>query len=345
MIKKFFRLFLVGISIVCFAFSSQEICASVKAEGIFIAEKKCQAYVSKRKRTNPDEARLTKGQAYQILELNVPAGTTWYRIEMPNVNPGKRWVYFECGAVNITSKGSGQSSGPGHGYSGKKPCRTAGLADGYKLAVSWQPAFCESHRDKPECDVTNPDSYQASNFTLHGLWPNKNSCGTRYGFCGKYSRPETSFCKYDPVPISEELLAKLGKYMPSAAHGSCLQRHEWYKHGTCQETWSAETYYDTAIRLVQEFNGKGMSSFMEAEVGNSVRVDEFFEAVDQVLGEDAHRRMKLLCDDKRNLVDIYINLPAVIPNNASVSELIQHAPEAFGNNCGDSFVVDEIGYQ
>lgn len=339
MMRKHINLFLAGISLVCFTIFSQDGFASVEAEGTFIAEKTCQAYVSMRKRTNPDDAVIVTGESYKILELNVPDGTTWYRVEVPGASPTQRWVYFECGKANVTSSGTG----PGHGSTGKKPCNTAGLADGYKFAVSWQPAFCEMHRDKPECGVTDPDSYQAGNFTLHGLWPNKSSCGTHYGSCGKYRKPLRPFCKYPPVPITKPLLNKLGTYMPSVAHGSCLQRHEWYKHGTCQTTWGAEGYFETAIRLVQEFNNSGISAFMKANVGKQVEMDVFFKKIDQSLGEGAHSRMKVMCKNKNgDLVDIYINLPAAIPADASLSDLIQQAPKDFSNNCGNSFTIDDI---
>ena len=39
------------------------------------------------------------------------------------------------------------------------------------LAVSWQPAFCETKPDKIECRTQTADRFDASNFTLHGLWP------------------------------------------------------------------------------------------------------------------------------------------------------------------------------
>ena len=199
------------------------------------------------------------------------------------------------------------------------------------------------HKSKPECRDTDPDSFQAGHFTLHGLWPNKTSCGTHYGFCGKYKEPEKHFCDYDPIPMSGDTLKQLGTYMPSAKHGSCLQRHEWYKHGTCQTTWSADEYFKTAIRLVEDFNENGMAAFMKEHMGQRVHVNDFFKAVDTSFGKDAHRRMKIICK-KTYLTDIYINLPEEISESSTLGDIIQDAPEAFDCNCGDSFFVDEIGY-
>ena len=50
----------------------------------------------------------------------------------------------------------------------------------FVLAISWQPAFCETRPEKPECDSQTPDRFDAANFALHGLWPQPRSrdyCG------------------------------------------------------------------------------------------------------------------------------------------------------------------------
>lgn len=309
--------------------------AGVAATGEFTASQSCQAYQSIRKKTNPGNVTLEVGRSYPILELNVPDGTTWYLVNVDEATPQRRWVYFECGTADVTSR---KEPSPG-GKTGN--CNTAGQGDSFVFAVSWQPAFCEGHRDKPECSVTDPDSYQAKNFTLHGLWPNKASCGTSYGFCGKYKKEMRPFCEFDPVPMAPETLEELGVVMPSAAYGSCLQRHEWYKHGTCQTEWNADQYFDSAMRLLKEFNDQGMSSFMTENLGQSVSTDAFFEKVDDLFGEGAHRRLQIACSGN-DLVDVFINLPLNIPGDASLGDLLQQAPENFRNKCGSSFAVDRI---
>ena len=226
--------------------------ASVPASGEFISTKTCQGYQSIRRKTNPGGIRIEIGKSYPIMELNVSPGTTWYRLRIKNASPEERWVYFECG--NVKATGQGDTVSRQEGAHPEDQCQTAGLGNSYVFALSWQPAYCERHKNKPECGVTDPRSYQANNFTLHGLWPNKESCGINYGFCGKYKSGKRPFCSYDPVPMQNATREALARVMPSASHGSCLQRHEWYKHGTCQQEWDADAYYETAIRLLKEFN-------------------------------------------------------------------------------------------
>lgn len=223
-------------------------------------------------------------------------------------------------------------------------CQLPNKEDSYKLAVSWQPAFCESHRGKPECKITDSTVYQASHFTLHGLWPNKRECGVDYGLCGQYKKPARSFCDYAPVPMTAETIKNLREIMPSVAGGSCLDRHEWYKHGTCQTDWNADGYFDTAVRLVKEFNDTGIAEFMKQNTGKTVATEEFFNVVNQSLGKNASKRLSLGCDRQGNLVDVFINLPKQIPDKVALATLIQQAPESVNNRCGESFNVDAIGY-
>lgn len=314
--------------------------ASVPVSGEFTANKPCEAFQSIRKRSNPGNVRLNIGYDYPVMLLNKAKGTTWYQVRIEGAVPKDRWVYFECGSLsNITPKRKSKYSKRSSKSSG---CSIAGQADSYVFAVSWQPAFCEGHPDKPECSVTSPSAFQAKNFTLHGLWPNKKACGTKYGFCGKYKKRVRPFCKFDPIKMEASTLKELGEVMPSAAHGSCLQRHEWYKHGTCQTEWDADGYFDTAMRLLKDFNSSAAATLVRNNIGKIVTTKAFLNAVDQSFGAGAHTRLRLSCSNNK-LSDVYIKLPKTIPDSAKLKDLIQKAKPDFNNRCGDRFEVDPIG--
>jgi ribonuclease T2 len=313
--------------------------ASVVANGEFAATRACPAYQSKNSKTNPGDVQTEPGKTYNIVELNKLDAPSWYRLRVEGENPDKRWVAADCGTAQVTSHGRPPVD-PDTGDS-VTDCNTAGQEDSYVFAISWQPAFCEGHRNKPECKVDDPTSFQANNFTLHGLWPNKKSCGTRYGFCGKYSSKKP-FCELAPVPMQPATLEALGQVMPSASHGSCLQRHEWYKHGTCQLQWNADQYFKESMRLLNDFNSSGMAKFMQDNMGKPVKTKDFFAAVDQAFQKDAHKRMQISCYEGK-LVDIYINLPVQIEKEDSLVSLLSKAAPRFNNKCGESFEVDPIG--
>jgi len=313
---------------------------SAKVLGHFTAQQACEAYVSKKQQTNPDYITLTVGQSYDLLETNKAKSPDWFRIEIPDASPSLRWVSIACGEMTFASQPLAEKS------SSMAECRTPGLADSYKLAVSWQPAFCESYRRKPECRVDDVGAYQASHFTLHGLWPNKSSCGINYNYCGdqKSRAKKRNFCQHDALSLDEKLRDRLELVMPSAAAGTCLQRHEWYKHGTCQTHWEVNQYFAISIELTQQFNHPELAMFMKKNIGKTVKESAFYTQVDQVFGDDAHKRLRLGCDKQGRLVDVYINLPKNIDTNVSLGDLVQQARPDFGSTCNGRFKVDAMGY-
>jgi ribonuclease T2 len=318
---------------------------SGKSEGGFRATKACPAYQSKNKQTNPGNIQITAGQTYEFIQFNRPGNPDWAQIRIPNASPEERWVAMTCGeAPQADSEESDEESSESadneeeEGDSGNT-CRLAGGADDHTFALSWQPAFCELKSGKKECQIRDPGVYQASNFTLHGLWPNKDACHTNFGFC-KGEKKSVDFCQYDPVPISSKLKRELAEVMPSVSSGTCLERYEWYKHGLCQTQWDAEEYFSISVRLTKEFN-RAAATVMAESVGDSVKEADFFAAIDSAFGPNAHKRLQLKCQ-KGDLVDVYIKLPRQIGKDASLRDLIQKAKPAFRSNCGGKFQVDEI---
>ena len=308
------------------------------AKGEFIASDACEAYVSSKKLTNPDQAKLEAGKSYPLLSTNQPTNPDWFQVRVDTANPTARWVKAECGSASLANAASAAKTGGAAGAA----CGLSGQADSYVFAVSWQPAFCESKPDKPECSITDPKVYQATHFTLHGLLANKNACGTNYGFCGEVKVKPAEFCAYPAVGLSPEVRSQLAVVMPSVGSGSCLERHEWHKHGTCQ-SGTPDQYYALATRLVHEFNDSGVAKFMAGRIGQQVSLQEFRDTLDQSLGKGASQRAKLGCKDGL-LVDIYMNLPAELKPDSSLKDLLaQSAPAPADNTCNSGFRVDPIG--
>ncbi|WP_367026378.1 ribonuclease T [Methylococcus sp. ANG] len=233
------------------------------AQTTFTADRDCPAYVSKNKQTNPDGVRVAAGKAYPVIETNKPDGAGWYRLRLPAANPPERWVSRDCGRLEPDTTAE----------PAMERCDLAGQADAYVLALSWQPAFCELKPDNPECRVADPAAYPARNFSLHGLWPNKSGCGTGYGFCGEVKQSRRDFCDYPPVALEPAGKAALAEVMPGSA--SCLERHEWHKHGTCQTAMSSDAYFALAADLTRQFNGSGIAEFATVRIGRTVRTEDF----------------------------------------------------------------------
>ena len=303
--------------------------ASIRATGEFLAERDCSAYLSKNRKTNPGAINLVPGERYPIVELNRPEGADWIRLHISGAKPPRRWVSATCGEARYTPDATAGS------------CTTPGLADSYILALSWQPAFCESHPHKAECKTEGEDD-----LTLHGLWPNRSGCGKDYGYCGPVSEAQApdNPCDYPPLPLSPTTRARLEQQMPSSRHATCLQRHQWYKHGTCQTRWNPDRYFSRALELLRQIETSAVGRFLKHRSGQQVATDRFLQLFDQTFGTNAHRHLTLLCH-KGKLVELYLQLPRDMGDKRPLKALLGDAPAKFNNRCGTHFLIDEAGFE
>lgn len=268
----------------------------------FHATKSCPAYLSKNKKTNPNNLLVEPGVIYPVVAIN-KYSADWLQVKTADQS-SLRWVSKECGFTEGR-------------WVAANSCDSAGLADSYVLAISSQPGFCETYgyeAGKPECRKLTKSSYQASHLTLHGLWPNKDLCGQHYGFCGV--KPEANHCDYSPVSLSFEVSTKLQQLMPSFLYGSCLERHEWNKHGSCQSL-SADEYFSLAMHLTMEADQSAMGQYLRAHQGQKVLLSDLRKAIVQAFGVANQEKVSLGCKDNI-LVDIYIQLPSVLSANESL---------------------------
>ena len=201
----------------------------------------------------------------------------------------------------------------------------SGMSDSNILALSSQPGFCQTYgyeAGKPECVHLPKNSYQSQHLTLHGLWPNQNACGQHYGFCGV--KPQISHCDYAPVNLSPEIAEHLKKIMPGYKYGSCLERHEWNKHGSCQAL-SANDYFSLAMRLVTEADQSIFGQYLTENQGKIVAMATLRAKMAQAFGSKNSGNSYLGCKNGI-LVDIYLQLPALIPVDEPLALLIDEAP-------------------
>lgn len=302
---------------------------AVRFAGEFEAAQACPVYFSKNKQTNPGDIRLEPGKAYAVFEANRIRDPLWYRIRVPAARPSERWVEAACGIVR----------GDLSFQSGAGKCNVAGKVDSFVLALTWQPAFCAINSHKKECRAREPDNRSPSGFALHGLWPNNSSCGTNYGFCGQVSAPEKDFCSYPEISLNHLIRESLKNVMPSVKAQSCLQRHQWHKHGICQTNWSVNEYFSLSIELTHWFNQTGMARMMQSVHGQVVRTDTFMAEIEAILGKVARRKVVLICKQNK-LLEIRLNFAADLAAEKDPGKLMARAPDAKENtSCGKSFRV------
>lgn len=295
--------------------ASTERSAPVVTTGTFTASRTCPLYQSKRNKTNPGHRSTTVGAHYAIRESQKGDDGSWYRVQTDAETSPLRWVSADCGAT----EGGGEDG---------DVCHLPGHQDSNVLALSWQPGFCAHHKEKLECREATPHRYDATHFTLHGLWPNQRACNERYGYCGDVHNTPSDFCSYPEVPLTAETRKNLGQVMPSVAYGTCLERHEWWKHGTCW-TGEADAYFIEALRLVQFINESPVvTEVLHAAIGKSIDASALQNAIDAAFGSAASKKFELDCNQDHELVEVRVSLPANVSADESLPALLQRAPNA-----------------
>lgn len=223
-----------------------------------------------------------------------------------------------------------------------------GKFDSYVFSLSWQPAFCDTKPDKQECLSQAADRYDAKNFVLHGLWPNKNiDKHHTYGYCGvknttrKLDKAST-WCKMPTPDLSDETKKNLAIYMPGYA--SCLERHEWYKHGTCSGL-AADDYFITAYNFVEQIADTNFGRYISANVGNTVDSDDLLAEFVKDFGESNRDSMILHCESNQGtamLMEVRMYLVNPLPKGAGLKEMLVHPDSPEKGDCPQKIFIEKV---
>ena len=316
---KIINLFLIAFSL--------NVHATVVTNMNFEATQSCPVYQSKNQQSNPDNLMVEPNKTYPVREIN-KASPDWFRIELAE-HHAVRWVSSSCGFAKQTREDLSS-------------CDNADTADSYVLAISSQPGFCETYgyeAGKPECRKLSKDSYQARHLTLHGLWPNKDSCGQHYGYCGVM--PKSNHCDYAPISLSSGVSTDLKRLMPSYYYGSCLERHEWNKHGSCQ-ILTTDNYFSLAMRLLTEADQSVFGQYLTDHQGQTVKRSTLRSLIASAFGAKNEGKIYLGCKNGI-LVDVFIQLPALIPLNEPLTTLISKAPDNQHRDlCSQNVIISQF---
>ena len=215
----------------------------------------------------------------------------------------------------------------------------------YVLAISWQPAFCEGRSRLPECRAQTAGGYDATHFTLHGLWPQPRS----RAYCG-VSQDAIDLDKkrrWRDLPmdrISQPVWQRLQQVMPGTRSG--LHKHEWIKHGTCAGTSGVDEYFSDALDVVDAINASAVQALFASRIDREVSGDEIRAAFDKSFGRGAGDRVRISCKNdngRRLIVELTIGLSGDISRDSNVADLIA-ASSSTEPGC-PSGVVDPVGLQ
>ncbi|HOU14649.1 MAG TPA: hypothetical protein PKZ84_16200 [Anaerolineae bacterium] len=221
--------------------------------------------------------------------------------------------------------------------------------DYYVLALSWQPAFCETQPGKEECATQTASRFDATNFALHGLWPTViGDDDNTFSYCdvtqGVIRQDRAGdWCEMPELALSDAVWQDLTLSMPGTA--SCLHNHEWYKHGVCTGM-SPDTYYALTNALVERFAATEFNRYVAGHVGDDLSRRDLLNRFDAEFGDGASDYLSLRCT-KLDGVSLLSEIQIVLrPDIAAVDDFTALFPDERippQGNCPQTFTVDRVG--
>ncbi len=224
----------------------------------------------------------------------------------------------------------------------------AGHFDYYVLALTWLPAFCEQHPDLAECSFAthSSDAFAARHLILHGLWPNQsNDSQHGYGFCGvspdiKSLDQSHQWCQMPNPGLSQAALSGLTAVMPGANPQSCLEWHEWYRHGSCSG-YPPDEFFGRAGALVKAVAQSSFGNFLAEHTGQTVALADLAKAFEADYGPGSADDVGFQCsrqgDGKDILTEVNIGLARQLLDSEQLGKML--APQPHGNCPADVLLV------
>jgi ribonuclease T2 len=214
----------------------------------------------------------------------------------------------------------------------------------YVLALSWQPAFCAANARKTECRALDAGDFAARHLTVHGLWPNdRPDAGPTYCGVDEDTRAldqQRTWCQLPAPEMSGMTRAQLAQTMPGVV--SCLDRHEWIKHGTCAGI-GAERYFGETLRLAAAVQATPFAEAVTANIGRAVTAEQLTQAFEASFGAGAGEALTLVCSDRGDLSEIRIALqPSALEGELDGSDLYRGGAAA-ESRCPGTLRINAAG--
>ncbi|WP_246764980.1 ribonuclease T2 [Ensifer sp. PDNC004] len=194
----------------------------------------------------------------------------------------------------------------------------------YVLAVSWQPGFCETRPQRKECESQTAERFDATNLSLHGLWPlRKSYCGVAAEV--RATDRKGSWLELPKLAMADDTAARLLIAMPGVQSG--LDRHQWLRSGTCQ-SGSVDDYFSVQLRMLEELNRSAVGALFRQRVGAELDEATIKQAFDQSFGAGAGDRVRMRCQTVQGrsiITGLTIGLTGDVMKAATLGPLIQAA--------------------
>ena len=311
------------------------------------ATKSCEVFNDLKHNKNYGHVVLKPDNSYQILHQQ--KGN--YFIKVPNAKPMMRWVSVGCFNGTAEAKVENKSPKPevkekksifsrlfgkkseSKNEASKTSVKSSGNLDAL-LVLSWHNTFCETHSYKKECKQNGGDA--KNHLILHGLWPQPRN----REYCGENAKIKQldKYKQWNAMPkldLNSNVLSLMQKYMPGVQ--SNLQRHEYYKHGSCYSK-DVNGYFSNALTLTKEVDST-IGEYLRENIGKKVKAINIKLLATKTYGKDIKNKIAIKCKG-RVLSEIWIStkgkgndLKSLVKNakpiHSTCQEAIVNAPGRF----------------
>lgn len=317
-------------------------CANISAaqtpiSGTFTATTACEA-TKKLQSDNPGSVMTVTGDTYEAVAVNRQTGFTHYLIIVSDAPvTQRRWVPVSCGSmtppVDLTAATTDTDT--------SDDATLAPDSIENVLAASWQPGFCVTNNGEPkkECRNQTADRPDATQFSIHGLWPDDLDNKEIFPcYCDDGAPVSCRLRRSGPdsIDMEDDIRARLSVAMPGTQSG--LDAYEWNKHGTCYEddlsgpSNGADTteYFADTLHLLDQLNTSGVRELFESNLDNVLSASAIEAAFDDAFGPGAGRRVMIRCNDdigERVITELWIGLSGEITDTSDLGTLILAAPD------------------
>ncbi|MGJ8523467.1 Ribonuclease T2 family [Carnimonas sp. R-84981] len=203
--------------------------------------------------------------------------------------------------------GGGKQQAESSSAGGDTPLDFAAVND-FTLAISWQPGFCDSRKQRPEC------RHSSTTLALHGFWPgvpkelaqrgvNRHTWNSEGCFAVDHQH-SGSFCSFSKPELQRSTSSALAKAMPGEQ--SCLDRHEYAKHGACFNI-SADQYFGHAIKLFDAVNDSRFGQWLADHRGQQVARQDILSTFGSTF-HTSSKALMLMCDRDDRLTELRIGI-------------------------------------
>jgi len=258
--------------------------------------KSCEAYNNMKHTKNTHHVILGEKGTYRVVKKHKGQ----YLVVIKNEQPAQRWVDSDCIDITTTSNETKKKSAISNTKKYYKPKSTQ-KSKVNLLVVSWNNAFCQTHRSKKECRARSSSNI----ISLHGLWPQPRS----QSYCNVPKRlvAKDKHHQWRDLPdmeLESGTISLMKKYMPGYVSG--LQKHEWIKHGSCYGKNENE-YFSDALGYAKKIDTSTVGNLFRANIGKQISLKSIKDAFEKDFGKDSGKGIVLKC--KNGLItELWITL-------------------------------------